>query len=263
MLTPYKAQGYNNMNIMIEFEVFVMHALPAPDHDQIYQTLTDEIIGFVHKPGDNLSENHLCQRFSLSRTPVRSVLQRLQENGLVQIVPRKGSIVTRLDYDIVNQFIYERVAVETMVLRDFIIGCTPSDVEHVRHAYNQLRAIGEIAYTDPARFEADRFLTEDLKMHEIWFRATNNRFLWERLSGMQASYTRFCTLDIIEGNNVSDVLSDHEKMLRLIEERRIEDIEPLMRSHLYGGVRRLGGLVFTKYANYFNPIQSKEKSLHA
>ena len=85
----------------------------SPDHDQIYQTLANEILRFQIKPGDALSENQLCQRFSLSRTPVRSVLQRLQENGLVQIIPHKGSIVTRLDYDVVNQLIYERVAVET------------------------------------------------------------------------------------------------------------------------------------------------------
>ena len=88
----------------------------ALDHDQMYQQLAAEILRFEHKPGDPLSENYLCQRFSLSRTPVRSILQRLQENGLVQIIPRKGSIVTKLDFDIVHQMIYQRVAVETMVL---------------------------------------------------------------------------------------------------------------------------------------------------
>jgi len=228
----------------------------AHDHDQMYQTLANEILRFDHKPGDILSENYLCQRFSLSRTPVRSVLQRLQENGLVQIVPRKGSMVTRLDYDIVNQFIYERVAVETMVLRDFIRICTPADVERVRFAFSQLEQIGDVCSSDPEHFEADRFLDIDLKMHEIWFRATNNRYLWERLSGMQASYTRFCTLDIIEANNVPDVIKDHADMLQLIDTRYVDEIEALMRRHLYGGVRRLGGLVFTKYADYFVPAES-------
>ena len=224
------------------------------DHDQMYQTLANEILRFDHKPGDTLSENYLCQRFSLSRTPVRSVLQRLQENGLVQIVPRKGSTVTRLDYDIVNQFIYERVAVETMVLRDFIRICTPVDLERVRFAFSQLQEVGQVYLTDPGRFPADVFLNIDLSMHEIWFRATNNLFLWERLSGPQSSYTRFCTLDIIEGSNAQDVLRDHEEMLRLIDERDVSGIEPLMRRHLYGGIRRLGGLVFTKYAGYFEPM---------
>lgn len=224
------------------------------DHDLIYQTLTDEILRFEHKPGDLLSEHYLCQRFSLSRTPVRSVLQRLQENGLVQIVPRKGSIVTRLDYDIVNQFIYERVAVESMVLRDFILSCTPADVERVRFAFSQLQELSRAFFDDPDHFQADQFLKADLSMHEIWFKATKKCFLWERLSGTQSSYTRFCTLDIIQGSNVPDVMRDHEEMLRMIDSRKIDGIEDLMHRHLYGGIRRMGELVFTKYADYFEPI---------
>ena len=47
------------------------------------------------------------------------VLQRLQENGLVKIVPYKGTTVTRLNRDIVDELIYERIAVEAKVLRDF------------------------------------------------------------------------------------------------------------------------------------------------
>ena len=232
-----------------------MTAQYPADHEQIYHTLEQEILRFEHKPGDLISEHYLCQRFSLSRTPVRSILLRLQENGLVQIVPRKGSIVTRLDYDIINQFIYERVAVETMVLRDFILSCSPMDAERVRFVYSQLEALGQTYFSDPGHFDVDRFRETDLSMHEIWFRATNKCFLWERLSGMQSSYTRFCTLDIIEGGNVPDVLKDHEEMLRLIDARSTDGIEQLMRRHLYGGIRRLGGLVFTKYADYFVPME--------
>ena len=227
------------------------------DQDQIYQTLSDEILRFEHKPGDLLSEHYLCERFSISRTPVRSVLQRLQENGLVRILPRRGSIVTRLDYDIINQLIYQRVAVESMVFRDFVLSCTPADAERVRFAFSRLQEVGQVYLKDPVHFAADTFLKIDLSMHELWFRATNNYFLWEQMSGPQSSYTRFCTLDIIEGSNVMDVIKDHEEMLRLIDTRCIDGIEALMRRHLYGGIRRLGGLVFTKYADYFEPIENK------
>ena len=225
-----------------------------PDPDQMYQTLANEILRFEIKPGDSLSENQLCQRFGLSRTPVRSLLQRLQVNGLVQIIPHKGSIVTRLDYNVVNQLIYERVAVETMVLRDFIRTCSPADVETARFAMTQLQQIAQGYFSDPAGFQADRFLTTDLRMHEIWFRATGKSYLWQKLSSVESSYTRFCTLDIIGGSNVPDVLKEHEEMLRLIDERDEAGIEPLMTRHLYGGVRRLRGLIYTRYADYFVPL---------
>ena len=230
----------------------------ALDNETIYQTVVQEILHFRYRPGDMISENTLCQRFGVSRTPARSVLQRLQENGLVQIEPRKGSIVTRLSYDIVDQVIYERVAVESMVLRDFILTCTPADVERVRYALQQLQALSHIYFTDRERFDSAQFLQTDYSMHEIWYQTTNKRFLWERLSGVQSSYTRFCTLDILEGNNVPDVLEEHTQMVELIDRRSTDGIEPLMRRHLYGGMRRLSGLMFTKYADYFEPMDQRD-----
>ena len=222
------------------------------DFDLKYQTLAREILHFDIKPGDSISENQLCQRFGLSRTPVRSILQRLQENGLVQIIPHKGTLVTHLDYDVVNQLIYERVAVETMVLRDFICTCTPKDAERVRLAYHRM----EQAVT-PEAVDASSFLAADLAMHETWFCATGKPYLWQRLSAVESSYTRFCTLDIIEGKNTQDVLQEHGEMLRLIDEHCTEGIEELMHRHLYGGVRRLRGLVYTKYADYFVPLEGE------
>jgi DNA-binding GntR family transcriptional regulator len=241
-----------------------MNQSPVLDQDLIYHTLADEILQFEHKPGDILSEHMLCQRFGMSRTPARSILQRLQENGLVQIVPHKGSMVTKLNYDIVNQSIYQRVAVESMVFRDFILSCSPIDVEKVRYAMQRLDEIGQVFFTHPEKFEVNRFLRIDFQMHELWFRATKKRYLWEKLSGsIQASYTRFCTLDIIEGSNVRDVLDEHWEMLRMIDEKRIDGIEELFRKHLYGGVRRLSGLMFTKYADYFETPEEEDEYAEA
>ncbi|MCI6376500.1 MAG: GntR family transcriptional regulator [Clostridiales bacterium] len=231
-----------------------MAQLLTTDHEQMYQELAGEILRFAFKPGDLLSENYLCQRFHVSRTPVRSVLQRLQENGLVQIIPRKGSIVTRLDFDIINQCIYERLAVETMVMRDFIRTCTALDVEKTRQVFSQLQALGELYHNAPRQFDAARFLRTDMAMHETWFGYMKKRYLWERLSSPRSSYTRFCTLDILEGNNVDDVLAEHAEMLNLIDSGNTKELEPLLRRHFYGGVRRLGKLIFTKYIDYFEPM---------
>ena len=233
----------------------------ALDIEQMYQAVAQDILHFRHKPGDMISESSLCQRFGVSRTPARSILQRLQENALVQILPRRGSIVTRLNYDIVDQMIYERVAVESMVLRDFILTCTPADVERVRFALAQLQSLGRVYAVDRTQFESSRFLQTDYAMHEIWFHATNKHFLWKRLSSVNSSYTRFCTLDILEGDNVPDVVQEHTQMVELIDRRCTEGIEPLMRRHLYGGMRRLSGLMFTKYADYFEPMDGKGSTI--
>ena len=231
------------------------------DYEQLYQQLSDEILHFKWKPGDRLSENDLCQRFGLSRTPVRSLLQRLQENGLVQIAPKKGSIVTRLNLDTINQLIYERVAIETMVLRDYIAAATPADVERVRYFYGQIQKAAE-AYPGE-QFVPDAFLKADLAMHGEWFRRLRLDGVWVRLTGSQSSYTRFCVLDILAGKNIPDVLEEHGAMLRMMEEGDVSGIEPLLRRHLYGGIRRLGPEIYTVYADYFEPLEGKEHAANA
>ena len=69
-----------------------MATLQRPD--DLYHILEDEICTLKLLPGEALSENQLCKRFGVSRTPIRSVLQRLEQNRFVQIIPYKGTILS-------------------------------------------------------------------------------------------------------------------------------------------------------------------------
>ena len=88
--------------------------MSVPHSSEIYKILESEIVALKIAPGDVLTENSLCERFHVSRTPIRSVLQRLQENRFVQIIPHKSTTVTPINLDVASQLIYERVAIESM-----------------------------------------------------------------------------------------------------------------------------------------------------
>ena len=123
--------------------------------DELYHILEDEICALKILPGEALSENQLCKRFGVSRTPIRSVLQRLEQNRFVQIIPCKGTIVTAIDIGVVDQLIFQRVAVEGMVFRDFVQSCSPMEILAVEHLYNVLleAAAGR---SDPQNFDSYR-----------------------------------------------------------------------------------------------------------
>ena len=153
---------------------------------EIYAVLEREIIDLTLRPGSSLSENPLCARFGAPRSMIRVVLQRLQENGLVKIVPYKGTTVTRLNREIVDELIYERTAVEARVLRDFSPKCTPEQRALIRRqadAYAALARAEEIDYNK--LYEADRLL------HETWFAAMGKMYLWRTLQNAHADYSRF------------------------------------------------------------------------
>ena len=220
----------------------------------IYRQLEQEIIGLSIPPGETLSENQLCSRFGVSRTPIRSALQRLEQNGFVKIIPYRGTIVTPINLRIVNQMIYQRVAVETMVLRDFVRTATPIEVEQVRYAHQQLLLAGR-DLSVPENFDINHFLSVDLHMHELWFRFTDKDFLWRMIIQPQADYARFLRLDIVGAKNVPDVLEEHQEIMRIIDEKDVGAIEPLITRHLYGGVRRLSDQIFSpEYRPFFSDI---------
>ena len=95
--------------------------------EYVFETLKKEILELELKPGQSISENELCSRFDVSRTPVREALRRLQEQGFVHTVPYSGTCVTRLNLENIRQMIYMRVAVERMVMRDYAISNPLSD----------------------------------------------------------------------------------------------------------------------------------------
>ena len=175
---------------------------------EIYAVLEREIIDLTLRPGSPLSENPLCTRFGAPRSLIRVVLQKLQENGLVKIVPYKGTTVTRLNRRIVDELIYERTAVEARILRDFAPQCTPEQRALIRslallgsspkeralirrrvEAYAALAATEEPDYN--RLYEADRTL------HGTWFAAMDKMYLWSTLQNAHADYSRFRMLDTI------------------------------------------------------------------
>lgn len=219
---------------------------------EIYELLENEIAQLKILPGEIISENSLCKRFNVSRTPIRSVLQHLQQNGFVQIIPHKGTIVTPIRLKLASQWIFQRMAVETMVLRDFITISTPADTARVHYCQQLLQNFVDQMHQNPEHFDINEFLRLDLSIHRIWFEVTDKLPLWENLTRPQADYSRFIRLDILGGRNIPDVMEEHKELIDIIEVRNFSAIEPLLKRHLYGGVRRMGGDLFSEeYQRFF------------
>ena len=127
-----------------------------------------------------------------------------------------------------------------MVLRDFLQMYSPTDLARIHYIQQQLLDIAETRHTSD-QFDINQFLTTDLSMHRVWFQATDKLYLWDTLTKPQADYSRFIRLDIVGARNVPDVLEEHLELIDLIEEKDAAAIEPLLKRHLYGGVRRMGG----------------------
>ncbi|MDD5940603.1 MAG: GntR family transcriptional regulator [Lachnospiraceae bacterium] len=222
--------------------------------DVIYNELVSELVALDHLPGEIISENYLCKRYGISRTPARSVLQRLCQAGFLEIVPSKGSIVTPIHIDIVNQYIFMRVAVESKVLQDFIRIATPAEKEKVRYciAVHESAAAPYMDSGDLPLAEVDDLMQKDLQIHRSYYQATGKLFIFDLLTQPKPDYSRFIRLDIVGGSNLKDVIGEHHRLMEIIDGGQSDQIEALLSQHLYGGVRRITPKISTsQYKNYF------------
>ena len=193
---------------------------------EIYAVLEREIIDLTIRPGSSLSENPLCARFGAPRSLIRVVLQKLQENGLVRIVP----------------------AVEGRILRDFAPIATPAQRAQIRARVDAYEALARVENPD-----FNKLYEADCRLHETWFSAMDKMYLWRTLQNAHADYSRFRMLDTMTTGGLDEVIADHRNLLNAIERCDLAAFEPLVERHLYGGIRRLGSKLTEEYADFFEP----------
>lgn len=214
--------------------------------DYVFDTLKKEILDLELKPGQAISENEICSRFDVSRTPVREALRRLQEQGFVHTIPYSGTYVTLLNLTNIKQMIYMRVAVELMVMRDFMMIETPLLLEEIRH---HIRC-QELLIQEPG-FEPEQFYRMDAKMHAIWFIATDKEKLWEFIQAQQLHYTRFRMLDFVTETDFTRIIKEHTRLLELLEQKNEQELEQVLKKHLYISMTRMKNAIEVEYKDYF------------
>ncbi len=220
--------------------------------EMVYQVLKQEILDLELKPGQLIKENEICERFSVSRTPVRDALRLLQEQGFVITVPYRGIYVTLLSLSNIKQMIYMRVAVESMVMRDFSQIATPLMMEDI---YYMLRKQKALIQTQD--FKPEQFYRLDAELHGSWFAATRKSKLWDYLQEQQLHYTRFRMLDFVPETDFTRIIGEHEQLVELVEKKDIGGMEAALKDHLYFSMKRMRHQIDVEYREYFEeePIQ--------
>ena len=222
--------------------------------EMVYQVLKKEILDLELKPGQLIKENEICERFAVSRTPVRDALRMLQEQDFVITVPYRGIYVTLLSLSNIKQMIYMRVAVETMVMRDFSQVATPYQMEDIYYMLRKQKAL--IQTPD---FKPEQFYRLDAQMHSLWFDAMKKEKVWKFLQEQQLHYTRFRMLDFVTETDFTRIIQEHENIISLMEQKDIAGMEKALKDHLYFSMKRMRYQIDVEYRDYFEEEETEGK----
>lgn len=213
--------------------------------DDVYELMKKDILNLSIKPGTLVTEQVICEKYNISRTPSRHVLQRLRDEGLIFSIPYKASYVTLLDLDSIRQLIYMRTAIESRVIKDAIL-LNHDDL--ITRLERSLKKQEELLATD---FSPDEFYEMDSEFHENWFIETDKLIVWQEIQKLLVHYTRFRMLDIVVVKSFYAIFEEHKELVRIIKETRTDDVDDMITKHLNGGIERLSDKISGEYRDYF------------
>ena len=192
--------------------------------DDIHDVIRDEIITLRLMPGAKVSENELARRFNTSRTPVREALLRLVDEGLVEVWPQRGTLITPISLQAGRRARFVREAIEVAVFRK-------AAIEGLSEAVlAQLDAI--MAEQDAAREDPVRFTEADDAFHRAFANGIAVGDIWTVLEREKAQFDRLRFLSLPNVTPVSVLIEQHEKMIAAVRARDPDAAEKAVRHHL-------------------------------
>lgn len=191
--------------------------------EQAYERIRAMIITLELAPGDVLREDELQQSLGIGRTPIREALQRLAREHFVQVIPRRGMLVSGIDVSELATLFETRSVLEPFVAR--LAAARGSD----RH-WEEMAAT--IAFTESVALEPAELLAIDRRCHEIMWDAAGNRFLADPLDTLYAQSDRLWHLYLAEVADMSHAVAEHAEILEALRSGNGSRAAELVEAHV-------------------------------
>ena len=191
---------------------------------RVFETLRQNIVRLQLLPGTHLSEAELAKQLGVSRQPVREALIKLEEVGLVEIRPHRGSYVRLISQREVGNVSFLREAIEAAIVREAAEYATPADIASLDGILVEQRAIAE---NDTVGFHR-----LDEAFHQALAFSANREDAWHILDRLQLQMDRVRFLSFPGLPPISALVEQHTHIVEGIRHHDPDTTEAAMREHL-------------------------------
>lgn len=198
-----------------------------PLRDVVFETLRDAIITQVLKPGERLMEIQLADEMGVSRTPVREAIRKLELEGLVVMVPRKGAYVAGVSMKDIHEVYEVRSALEMLAVTLAAERITEEELDALERQV--LRESEEEGKKDGS---LDNIIYIDSSFHDIIYQAAHNQRLVQFVNILQEQLQRFRAASLARPGRSKTALDEHKKIVEALSERNGELAAKLAREHI-------------------------------
>ena len=205
------------------FKVNMNEYLPL--RDVVFNTLRQAILRGELKPGERLMEIQLANKLGVSRTPIREAIRKLELEGLVLMIPRKGAEVAEITIKDLEDVLEVRAALEELAVCDACENITEE----------QILALKEAADNFQAALESDDLVKcaeTDMAFHEIIYQASDNKRLNQVLNNLREQMYRYRVEYLKEEQTRNLLVSEHEELVKAIREGDVQKAQDISFHHL-------------------------------
>ena len=195
--------------------------------DRAYYRIRELIVSLELAPGSPISERDLMARLELGRTPVREALRALARERLVEVYPRRGMFVSRVDVGDLAGLSEVRMALECHAARLAAERATADDRATIAALLDELNG-------SAGEHDERTLIDLDQRIHRHVYRCTHNPFLEETLNEYYVLTLRIWFLALDRVARLEDAVSEHRELLEAIRDREPERAENAMRRHVRG-----------------------------
>ena len=193
--------------------------------EQAYEAIKHAIITCALRPGEYINESLLSARLKVGRTPVRQAIDQLQQQGLVDIIPRKGTMVRPIHLHDIVHVTEVRMINEVECARMAASRATKSDLSDLRSV---------LAKANGARKQRDIevLMKLDREFHGLIAQAARNPVLAELLRTLHERSLRVWFLSLNDAEHLKSVQKEHEAILAALVAGNADAAGAAMRGHI-------------------------------
>lgn len=196
-----------------------------PLRDVVFKTLRQAILMGELAPGERLMEIKLANRLGVSRTPIREAIRKLELEGLVVMVPRKGAEVARISQKGLHDVLEVRGALEELVVE---LACKRITTEEIRELKSNLKEFKVAIHEKDFALMANK----DVEFHDIIYKATKNDKLIQILNNLREQIYRYRIEYIKDCHSHNILITEHQTLISNLSSHNITEAKKNIRSHL-------------------------------
>ena len=211
-----------------------------PLRDVVFNTLRQAILRGELKPGERLMEVQLANKLGVSRTPIREAIRKLELEGLVLMIPRKGAEVADITEKSLMDVLEVRKALEEPAVQLCCDKITGKEIEELHRAADDFRRI--LKTSD----DVTEIAEADVRFHDIIYLATGNQKLIQILNNLREQMYRYRVECIKRKESHPILIAEHEEIIRRIENKEKKEAADIVCRHIDNQAEVVTGVIRTK-----------------